>query len=205
MGQLPDLGVDFDPAIQELIGMVTIVSYPDIWEPSVVDSARRALQKQYGRLPTLPDLAVRFGRPAVEEIARSILEFRERELKDAAERMGNAELCHLCGAGRRSDDKFYEFALAKDVKKHWGGAIAKLALNVVTVPLGVVIAARPTETATLARCRLMLCGRCTEARRGLLGGLRVTREDCRKHPAWDRLLGQGFDRFVDAENLTRFR
>jgi len=119
--------------------------------------------------------------------------------------------CHCCGAKRSKTDPYYDFALAKDVKRkvHWGGFAARMALNIVATPLrGSFVSAKPdsTTTATLARCRLNLCRNCAYERiPNRTGGMRVSLDDCKKHPNWEYLQQRGFSEFIEQERLLEIK
>lgn len=209
MSRLPDLGAEFSPEVLELILYVTIVTYPQVFPDNFFEEAQMKLLEAYGRTPTLDDLAAKFGREPVASIVAEFLEHRKAEIDDASERMGIDSPCHLCGAARSDDDPYYEFALARDVqtKRSWGGFLAKMALNVVTVPLGVALVSAPgtTVSARLARCRLVLCRACAGARTARTKVLQVSEAECRRHPSWARLTAAGYAVFYDAVELADFR
>lgn len=202
--RLPDLGAAFDPDVTYLIQLVTVLTKPDYWPEEMVRDASRELMQRYRRIPTLDDLAATFGRDPVLSVASDMIATRAAELADAAERMGIGSQCHLCGG---PPSTHYDFALGTIVKKHWGSAIGMLALNVLTVPLaGVAVGPRGVgSTARLARCRLILCSSCADARRGFFGGLKMTQAECSRHPSWNRLVRAGYDRFFNAELLAQYR
>jgi hypothetical protein len=206
---LPDLGGRYDPALVELVRLVVMSSFDDLWSERDMGAARQALHQRYGRVPDLAAVAERFGTEAVKAIAREWVAERVAFLREAMERMGTDSPCHLCARPRRDEDPHYEFGLARNVqtKTHWGGALGALALNVVTLPLGVAVAGRPgsTTTANIARCRLVLCQACALERRGFFGGIRPSQTDCERHPSWGRLQAEGFTRFLDKEALAQFR
>jgi hypothetical protein len=204
---LPSLGEEFDPEIQQLVRLVVIAQHAELWPEPTVAQVNDLLFEEYGRIPSLSALADRFGEDLVKSEAQRFLKRRKSEIAEAEERLGVDSPCHLCG----DDDvtTFYEFGLAKilERKQNWGGAIASLALNVVTVPFGMAIVPRPgtTTTAQIARCRLMMCDDCVHHRRGLLGGLKVTEQDCAFHPSWDRLVNAGHAEFLNTEQLARYK
>jgi hypothetical protein len=104
-------------------------------------------------------------------------------------------------AWRRRSDLYIE------EKTEWGGALATLALNALTLPLGIAVGARPgkSTTAQVARCCLVLCQACGRRHRGFFSGLKLSEVDCARHPSWGRLQNEGFDRFLDHAALDRFR
>jgi hypothetical protein len=207
--KLPSLGQDFEPEVIKLIRLVTICSYEDNWPDATVAQVRKQLQQQYGRVPSLDALAARFGEETVIQEARAFLKERTSEIRETCERLGIGSPCHLCQAQRDDKAPHYEFGLACAVTKktNWGGWAATLALNVVTVPFGAVVTALPGSTtqARIARCRLVFCERCAAQRRGFFGGLRATHDDCRRHPSWQRLHQEGFTRWLDREELAKFK
>lgn len=210
MSGLPPLGPSFTPELAELIRLVTIASRDDIWSDSDVADAKARLVRQYGRVPSLDDLASRFGEDVVIEVAKSAIEARHALLLEASERFGIGAKCHLCQRSRNDGDPTYEFGLARilDHKKNWAGAAGMLALNIVTMPLGVAVGPRrigSTTTAQISRCKLVSCRACSDARRGFFGGIKFTHADCRKHPSYDRLVREGFDTFLSNEELAGYR
>lgn len=198
-----------DASVVELIRLATIVREHRLWPDSVVSKARSEMIAGCGRVLTLEDICMKYDPEAVFRAATSVIKDRTAQIEEANERMGHGSPCHACRAPRKRDDPEYEFGLAQilDKKTNWGGALAMLAVNVVTVPLGVAVGARPgsTTSARIARCRLVLCSRCGEERRGFFGGLKVSEADCRRHPSWTRLHSQGFTTFLDHERLARFK
>jgi hypothetical protein len=192
-----------------LIRLATIVREERFWPDSVVAKARERMMIAIGRVVTLEDICMKYDPEAVFRTAASVVEERVAVIQEENERMGYGSPCHACRSPRNRDDPAYEFGLAQivDQKTNWGGALATLALNVVTVPLGFAVGARPGSTtrARIARCRLVLCGRCGASRRGVFGGFKVSEQDCRLHPSWSRLYGQGFTTFLDRERLSRFQ
>ena len=176
--------------------------YPD----ADVARARTVLTKEIGRVPVLADLAQRYGAESTNAIAHEILSTRKAEIDDLVERMGHGSPCHLCKGPRKDNDPFYEFSLAKDIKKKWGGALAMLAVNVVTVPLGVVVGPRgPGLQATLARCRLVMCSSCANRHKNFFGVVHVTQAECSRHPAWNRLIDAGYNRYFDRVKTSQFK
>jgi hypothetical protein len=208
---LPNLGAEFDPKVQELIALVTVASFPKMWPDATVHQAGQMLMKAYGRLPSLDDLAARFGSDAVTRAAKGFLEGRKLEIEELAEQIGIGSPCHLCAAQLPDGSARHEveFALARDMKKktNWGGFIGTLALNAVTLPLGLTVIARPgsTKTATLARCRFVLCGSCAERKKGFFGQLDVSERECAGHPSWTRLHSEGFTKFIPSKELKNWK
>lgn len=114
--------------------------------------------------------------------------------------------CHLCGRPWHEAGAYYEFGLAKDKKRNWGNFAAMVAAGtVLAVFTGVGLRGMPGSTAKIVRCRLALCGRCVEDRRTLFGRLKVSKSDCARHPYWDQLHREGFQLFMDAEEVQRYR
>lgn len=207
MAHLPDLGGEFDPKLVELIQLVTALVKPDLWPNAFIADIRKRLSTQYGRVPTLDDLAGRFGEDVVHRIAREFIQERVTSLEHAYEQSGKGSPCHLCQRDRTDADPSYDFGLARDVEKKFNwGAVGILAANVVTMPLG--IAVRPSQlsrtSARIARCCLVLCQGCAHSRKGFFGSLKVTMEDCKKHPSWHRLVKSGYLTFYDREKLAEF-
>lgn len=209
MATLPSLGDSFDPATAELIEFTTIAQESRYWDDSSVDQARAKLSSRYGRVPRLEDLAEHFDPAVVYGFAREVVERRHRELIEAGERMGWDVSCHLCSDPNVKASSKYLFGLAKMIEKktHWGGALAVLALNVVTLPLGVAVGGRPGTSARahIARCQLVMCDRCSSQRQGFWGGLSVGEHDCKRHPSWGRLTTAGFTTFLNTESLNKYR
>jgi hypothetical protein len=207
MARLPELGASFDPDAILLIEMVTVLFKPELWPEDLVRKIAGELRKQYGRVPTLDDVAARFGEEAVTRVAKATIVQRATELKELAEQLGVNANCHICGGPRSCH---YEFALGRIVshQKHWGAAVGTLALNILTVPLaGMIVGPRgvgSTTRASLARCRLILCDECADTRRGFFGNLKVTQADCQRHPSWNRLIRAGFNRYFDADLLAKY-
>jgi hypothetical protein len=127
----------------------------------------------------------------VQAVVSRTIANRVEEIKEAMERSGHGRPGHLCASPRGDDDPSYEFGLARilEEKTEWGGAAAALALNLLTLPLGFALGARPGSStrANVARCRLVLCQACARSHRGFFGGLRIAEADCANHPSW-RLL-----------------
>lgn len=198
-----------DPAaVIELIEFATIVREHDLWPDELVDRVRNLLLQSYGHLPTLVELANRFGADTVREVAHRTINDRIAVLKEAQERMGHGSPCHLCGGTRSDADPTYSFALAQIIEKktNWGGALATLAFNVATIPLGFAVGARPGSStkARLVRCRLVLCATCGGRLKGFFGGLKISQQECQRHPSWARLVREGFDTFLNHEELARY-
>lgn len=205
MTKLPELGAEFNPGVQELVRLVTMNEYPQMFSAAEIESAKKQLLKNYGRLPTLAELMQKLGEEAIGTLAKEVLSVRETELQEIAERMGVGSPCHLCGGARNDSDPHYEFSLARNVQKSWGGVVAKLALNVVTMPFGVVVAPKgPGLKANLARCRLVLCSSCGEQRKGIFGAIKATQEECQSHPSWNRLVSAGFNKYFDRVETAKF-
>lgn len=208
MAKLPSLGADFDPDVLRLIRYVTIARKSDFWSDEVVESARQTLVAEYGRVPAFEDLAARFGEDLVVKVVRDMVKSRLAQLRQWQEQMGEDSPCHICECERGAGDPHYDFGLAANVKtkRNWAGAVGVLALNALTLPLGVAVGARPgtTTTANIARCRLVLCARCARDREGFWGGLKVSEEDCQQHPSWSRLVAEGYTRFLNQETLAQY-
>ena len=197
-------------ALVEVIHFATKIAKPDHWPDSEVVEAHAWLTNVYGQVPTLEDLAEQFGEETVIGFANRTLAERTAAVEDATERLGIGSNCHLCGAARVQSDPFYDFGLAHILskKRNWAAAAGTLAFNVVTVPLGVVVAPRgigSSTTAKVARCRLVLCEGCGREHRSWLGALKITAIDCSKHPSWARLLASGYSKFLDSEELASYR
>jgi len=202
---LPELGAEFNPSVRELVKLVVTVEFSQMYSQAEVENARKLLVKNYGRVPTLDELGLKIGTDSITALAKEELSRRKIEIEDVMERMGIGSRCHLCGGERADEDPHYEFSLAKNLKKKWGGTLAKLAINVVTVPLGVVVAPRgPGLSADLARCRLVMCSSCGEQHKGVFGAINATKGECEKHPSWNRLVAAGFDRYFDKVETAKF-
>lgn len=197
-----------DPAVGELIRLATVSQEHEFWPEEVVREARTTLLSRYGHVPTLQDLCTHYPPDLVFGYARVLIDRRVADMREVMERMGHDSPCHLCRAQRASQDPTYTFGLARVIEKktNWGGALGMLALNVVTMPLGIGVAARPgsSTTANIARCRLVMCANCGAQRRGFFGGSRISEHDCRYHPSWSRLWAAGFTTFLDAEQLSNY-
>jgi hypothetical protein len=197
-------------ALVEVIRFVTKIAKPDHWPGSEVGEAHTWLTNVYGQVPTLEDLAEQFGEETVIGIANKALAERTAAVEDATERLGIGSNCHLCGATRAEQDPFYDFGLAHILskKRDWASAAGTLAFNIVTVPLGVVVAPRgisSSTTAKVARCRLVLCKGCGREHSSWLGTLKIAENDCSKHPSWARLVTSGYSKFLDSEELAKYR
>ena len=192
-----------------LVEHVTISEHENLWLREAVTEIRRQLWDSFRRLPTLSELADRYGGALVGQVMNRVLAQRRSEVAELSERMGLGAPCHLCGRPRRESDPSYRFGLAVVVssQRNWAGAIAMLLLNVVTIPLGRVVASIPgkSTTARISRCRLVMCVVCAQRRTGPMGGMTITEADCRVHPSWPRLTAAGFDAFLSAERLAAYR
>jgi hypothetical protein len=189
------------------IRCATLVHEQRLWPDSEIADARHMLQVQFRCEPTLEDLAARYGSDVVSAVVTNVIESRIAEVKEHAERAGRGSPCHLCASPQTEAN--YEFGLAQilEEKTEWGTAGAALALNLLTLPFGIAVGAGPGKStrAKIARCQLVLCAACTRSRTRFFGGLKITEDDCSKHPSWNRLKAQGFDRFLDQDQLSRYR
>lgn len=192
------------------IRWATMVHEPRLWPDSEIDEAKRGLTKQFTKVPTLDELAEKLGAAVVPAVVRHVLESRVGEIREVAERRGHGAPCHLCAAPRDDDrDPSFEFGLAKilEEKTEWGTAGAALALNILTLPLGFAVGARPGKStrAQIARCRLVLCAACGKKHTGFFGGLKIREHHCSQHPSWARLQQDGFDRYLDTDELAKYQ
>jgi hypothetical protein len=130
--------------------------------------------------------------------------------RETDEEMGQGSPCHLCASARDHNDLDYLFGVARVLSSttHWGGAVATLALNALTVPLGVVVGALPGTSSEmhLKQLRLVMCATCGNRRKGSFWNnheLKVTKLDCSRHPAWKRLYAQGYTTWLDHRRLQQ--
>lgn len=200
--------IKIDRQTFEAIRCATMIRESQLWSARELDDARHILQVQFRREPTLEELAAKYGAEVTAAVVQHVLRSRVAEVKLVAERLGDGSPCHLCGSPRTPLDPSYEFALARvlEEKTEWGTAGAALALNLLTLPFGVAVGARPGKStrANIARCRLVLCAACGKRKTGWFSGLRLDESDCSRHPSWNRLKAEGFDRFLDDRELARF-
>jgi hypothetical protein len=195
-----------DQATWNLVGASVAAAAPDLFPNAVVVEAQKALQKRFKRIPRPEEFAPVVGKDRLEHFVRAVLEQRAVEIREAAEQAGVGSPCHLCGAARSDQDGHYDFALAKNVKRHWGTFAATLAANALTMPLGVrIMPYKIGRSATLARCRLVLCGTCASNHRGLLGKIKCSLAECAKHPSWKRLVAEGFAKFYGQGEARQFK
>jgi hypothetical protein len=206
---LPDLGGAYTPHVSRLIELVVVCSFPERWSDAEVTVARTQLEARYGRVPSLEALAERFGERTVLELGDGVLARRDAINTDAAERLGVGSACHLCAAARAAADPFYHFGLARSVQRRigWGVWIARIAANVITIPLGVAIGALPgvRTTAQIVRLRLALCSSCARQRRSFFGELKMSVRDCCRHPSWQRMQSAGFAVWIDQDTLAKYK
>ena len=191
--------------VRELVTAVVVVTCPNLYSDKEVSDARNFLMKTVGQVPSTEEVVIGFGGEKVMLFIKEVIQSRQELLKETAEMMGIGSGCHLCGKPRSERDPKYDFSLAKNIEKTWGKAIATLALNVVTAPLGVVMTAGPGVKANLVRCRLVMCAKCGAKYKGFLGGINVPMEICRKHPSWNRLLAAGYLNFFDQAQTAEFK
>lgn len=200
--------IKLDRQTFEAIRCATVVRENRLWPDKEVANARHILQVQFRSEPTLEQLAEKYGAEAVAAVAQHVIRSRIAEVQQVTERLGDGSPCHLCGSPRTPMDPSYEFGLARIVeeKTEWGAAGAALALNLLTLPLGVAVGARPGKStrANIARCRLVMCASCGKKKTGWFSGLRLGESDCSRHPSWKRLKDEGFDRFLDDRELAKF-
>jgi hypothetical protein len=191
------------------IRCATLIQEQRLWPDSEIADARHMLNVQFRREPTLEDLATSYGAEVVNAVAKHVITSRLAEVAQMAERMGHGSPCHLCGSPRTDTDPYYEFGLARilEEKTEWGTAGAALAMNLLTLPFGIAVGAGPGKStrANIARCRLVLCHTCCKSRERFFSGLKISESDCAKHPSWNRLHNEGFDRFLDDRKLAQFR
>lgn len=198
--------------LEELVWFVhhaVVAAYPEMWPEEEVIDSRLALAKACGRVPTLEELGGQLGHAPVKQISAELVRRRATHLEEMVEQMAEGDDCHLCGAARRKEDPYYEFAVAivHGEKHEWGRAAGVLALNAITMPFGVGVGMEvgTSYRASIARCRLALCDDCATRRRGFFGGWKVTQEDCSNHPSWERLLKQGYSRYLNHQVLAEYK
>jgi hypothetical protein len=198
-----------DPVHVRAIELATVVREARLFPDEQVGDAQRKLKRGWGYIPTLEQLAEICGIELVQEVANRVLSVRVAELRERMERAGHGSPCHLCGGPRQDHDPRYDFGLAKIIAQQteWGGTVASLALNIFTLPLGFAVGATPGQStqAQISRCTLVMCGGCAQRKSSFFGGLKLTRDDCSRHPSWNRLVHSGFDRFLSAEELAGAR
>jgi len=198
-----------DPMHVRAIELATVVREARLFPDEQVREAQRKLQRGWGYIPTLEQLAEICGVELVQEVANRVLGVRVAELRERMERAGHGSPCHLCGGPRQENDPSYAFGLAKILgqQTEWGGTVASLALNLFTLPLGFAVGATPGQStqAQISHCTLVMCGGCAQRKSTRFSGLKLTRDDCARHPSWNRLVKDGFDRFLSAEELANPR
>jgi hypothetical protein len=202
---------DVDERMAMIIQLATTVEEHAVFTCDQVAEARHRLENLYGSVPTLEQLAQRTSSELVYGIAARVVDERERVQRETSEELGETNACHLCGGYRDHNDLDYMFGLAKMISKqtHVAGAAGVLALNVLTVPLGVFVTAMPgtSSRAYIKRCRLVMCGVCGNKRRGGFWNdheMKVTQADCAKHPSWARLQADGYTTYLDRRKLAQF-
>lgn len=200
-----------DERMLMIIELATIVEERAMFTMDQVADARHRLEHLCGNVPTLEQLAQRTSTELVYSFAARVVDERERVAKETAEELGETNACHLCGTYRDHNDLDYLFGLAKMIsqKTHVAGAAATLALNVLTLPLGVFVAAIPgtSSRAYIKRCRLVMCAACGNKRKGGFWNnheMKVSRGDCSKHPSFNRLCEDGYTTFLDHRKLAQF-
>lgn len=207
--KLPSLVRDSEADVVRFIRLVAVCTFEDHWPKGTVAQVRGYLHQQYGCVPPLGFLAVRYGEGLVRNEVSALLNERAAEEEEASERLGVGSACHLCQSERSDKSPHYEFGLASSIKEetHWMPWLAMLASNIITIPLGFGVSGRPGSTteARIARCRLVFCDGCAAERRGFFGGIRITNADCRRHPSWNRLHSSGYTRWLDQQELAKFK
>jgi hypothetical protein len=195
----------------EIVQLATIVEEHTLWPRTLVDDARWRLAEMCGQVPSLEQLAEHASVEQVYGLAARVIEERDRVQREIDEELAEGNPCHLCGGFRDHNDLDYMFGLAKMLSQrtHWGGAVAAVALNALTIPLGAVVAALPgsTQRAYVKQCRLVMCAACGNKRKGGFWNnheLKVTARDCANHPSWNRLQAAGFTTFLDHRRVQQF-
>lgn len=198
--------------LEQLVQLATIVEEHTLWPPAAVSEARERLTNLCGHVPSLEQLAEKTSADQVYGIAARVIEARDREKREMDEEMAvECQKCHLCGGWRDHNDLDYLFGLARMVSSttNWAGAAGALALNLLTAPLGVIVGALPgtSSRAYIKRVRLVMCATCGNRRKGSFWNnheLKVSQQDCRKHPSWARLETAGYSTFLDQQRLQQF-
>lgn len=191
-----------DDRLVHLVHFATIVEEHTLWHRTVVDDARQRLIGLCGHVPTLEQLAAYGSAEQVYGMAARVIEDRDRVQRELDEELAENSPCHLCGAWRDHNDLDCMFGLAFS-RSNTAGNMAALALNVLTLPLGVFVL--PGSSASYVKqLRLVMCATCGNRRKGGFWNnheLKVSRQDCSKHPSWARLNAAGFTTFVDPVRL----
>lgn len=188
-----DLPISDGLAAKRLVRATTAVAHRELSTHSELATATAFLTSSYGKLPTLDELRDRLGASFVDGVVTKFLAKRRQRLL----------VCHICSGSRAAEDPEYRFALAKDVKTSVDPvrAVTLAVLNLVAVPFfGRAVGGSLTSTsATVYHCRLQLCASCGERR-----GHKLGQEDCSRHPEWDALVSQGYERFLDSATAREF-
>jgi hypothetical protein len=200
-----------DDKMLMIIELATIVEERALFPIEQVTSAEHRLRNLCGKVPTLEQVAQWTSTELVYNLAARVVDERVRVAKETSEELGENSACHLCGGYRDHNDLDYMFGLAKMISKqtHVAGAVATLALNALTVPLGAFVAAVPgsSSRAYIKRCRLLMCGVCGNQRKGNFWNnheMKVSQADCAKHPSWQRLAQAGYTTFLDHRKLAQY-
>jgi hypothetical protein len=207
MDQAEEIRVD--PKTFHMIECATIIRHGELWPDPKIAAARSDLRGKFRREPTLEELAETYDAAIVAAVSNHVIVERVKEVQQAMVRMGHGAPCHLCATPRGDGAPYFEFGLAKilENKTEWGDFGATMALNLLTIPLGFGVGARPgrSTTAQIVRCRLALCEACVKKRTGFFGGLKISEVDCAKHPSWVELHSEGFTKYLDPEELAKYR
>jgi hypothetical protein len=194
-----------------LVRFATIVEEHTLWPRSLVADARERLTNMCGHVPSLEQLAARASAEQVYAIAARVIEDHDRIQRETAEELGENSPCHLCGGFRDHNDLDCLFGLARVVSRKLdvAGSVASLAMNVLTLPFGVFVGSLPGSSteAYVKELRLVMCATCGNRRKGSFWNnheLKVSRQDCAKHPSWARLAAGGFTTFLDPRQLQQF-
>jgi hypothetical protein len=185
---------------ERLVALAAICEVKDHWSANDIELAREELLNEFGRVPTVADLATHVGDEAeTRAIAHRYIRRRKKQIR------ANSR-CHICNGPRSETGPEYEFGLAQGrVTENDGGSgiLTNIALNAVTLPFGAAASHSTRKNVYMhaVRLRLLLCDRCASAGRSVTAGL--GEGDCKHHPYWELLAGEGYFEFIGRGELEQ--
>ena len=184
----------------------------ELWTRDEIKIARELLIKHFGKVIDLNDCHLLCTDEELDAAIGKLISDQRSSINFEMMMNGTNSPCHLCG----SEDSLtkVQFGLAKiiskklDWKKTAASVAGSIAISAVTAPLlgvwGYSITGKTTK-ANIIRLYLVICNNCRSIRKKLLGGLKITEQDYKKHPCFNSFFDIGYTKILPKHELDQFK